>query len=149
MKVILRKDMDDLGLEGEVVDVAKGFARNFLIPKGIGIEATPQNAKAFEALRKKVEIRRLKAKEEAEQLRERMQGLVLTFSHKAGEEGKLYGSVTGMDIATEIEKKGIIVDRRKIVLEKPIKSLGEFQIPVKIYPKVTANVTVKVVPETE
>ena len=148
MKVILRQDVDELGLEGDIVDVTKGYARNYLIPKGTAVEATPQNMKTFQLQSKKIEARRLKAQEQAERLREKMEGLVITFLHKAGEEGKLYGSVTSMDIASQLEAQGIVVDRRKVVLEKPIKALGEFQVPVKIYPGVTGSLKVIVDPET-
>ena len=147
MRIILRQDVDDLGQEGDIVDVAKGYARNYLIPKGIGILASFESIRAFEMQRKKIEVRRLKAKEEAEKLKEAMKEILITFAQKAGEEGKLYGSVTGMDIAVELEKQGIVIDRHKIVLEKPIKTLGEFEVPVKIYPRVTGRVKVSVVPE--
>ena len=147
MRIILRQDVDDLGQEGDIVDVAKGYARNYLIPKGIGILASSESIRAFEMQRKKIEVRRLKAKEEAEKLKEAMKEILITFAQKAGEEGKLYGSVTGMDIAVELEKQGIVIDRHKIVLEKPIKTLGEFEVPVKIYPRVTGRVKVSVVPE--
>lgn len=149
MRIILRQDVDDLGLEGEVVDVAKGYARNYLIPKGVGVEATPQNLKAFESLKKKLEARRLKAREEAEAFKEKVQEFTLTITQKTGEEGRLYGSVTSMDIATELEKAGVVIDRRKIVLDKPIKEVGEYEVPVKIYPKVTAVLKVNVVSEAE
>jgi large subunit ribosomal protein L9 len=147
MKLILKQDVDDLGLEGDLVDVAKGYGRNFLIPKGLAAEATPQNMKVFELQRKKIEVRRLKAKEEAVKLKDRVAELVLTFTEKAGEEGKLYGSVTSMDIADAMEKQGVVIDRRKILLDKPIKALGEFAVPVKIYPTVTGNVKVVVAPQ--
>ncbi len=149
MEVILRKDYDKLGLEGEVVNVTKGYARNYLIPKGVAFEATSQNIKAFELQRKKVEVSSLKAREDAEELKQKMEGMVITFSHKAGEEGKLYGSVTRMDIASRLEKQGIVIDRRKILLEKPIKTIGEFDLSVKIHPDVTGYVKVVVVPEQE
>jgi len=147
MKLILKQDVDDLGLEGDLVSVAKGFGRNFLIPKGLAAEATTQNMKAFELQRKKIEVRRVKAKEEAVKLKDRVSELVLTFVEKAGEEGKLYGSVTSMDIADAMEKQGVVIDRRKILLDKPIKALGEFEVPVKIYPTVTGNVKVVVAPQ--
>jgi large subunit ribosomal protein L9 len=149
MKVILRQNVDDLGLEGDLADVAKGYARNYLIPKGIALEATPQNLKAFETQKKKIEVRKLKAREEAERIKKRMTGIVITLSQKAGEEGKLYGSVTSMDIASQLERQGIVIDRRKIGLEKPIKTLGEFLVPIKIYHDVTSSVTVVVEPEHE
>ncbi|MCP4665560.1 MAG: 50S ribosomal protein L9 [Deltaproteobacteria bacterium] len=147
MEVILRQDMDELGLEGDIVNVAKGYARNYLLPKGIALEASQQNKNALELQRKKIEVRRLEAKEEALALKQEIEGLEVTFSLKAGEEGKLYGSVTTMDIASQLEKKGFVVDRRKIVLEKPIKTLGEIEVPVRIYPEVTGSVKVIVVPE--
>jgi len=147
MKIILKQDADGLGLEGDIVGVTRGYARNFLIPKGIAVEASPQNIKAFQLQSKKIDARRLKAKEQAGRLREKMEGVVITFLHKAGEEGKLYGSVTSMDIASQLERQGIVVDRRKVVLEKPIKALGEFQVPVKIYPGVTGLLKVIVDPE--
>ena len=147
MKIILQKEVDELGLEGDIVNVKKGYARNFLIPKGFGLEASPENIKALELRRKKIEVNRLKAREEAEKLRDMLSGMTVSFTHKAGEEGKLYGSVTSMDIAEGIEKQGIVIDRRKIELDKPIKELGEFDVPVKIYPEITGSVKVIVVAE--
>ncbi|MGD2125724.1 MAG: 50S ribosomal protein L9 [Desulfobacteraceae bacterium] len=147
MKVILTKDMDALGLAGEVFEVAKGYARNYLIPKGFAIEATDHNMKLMEAQRKKLEVKRLKAKEDAEKARERMADVVVTISQKAGEEDKLYGSVTSMDIAAQLEKQGVSIDRRKISLDKPIKTLGEFEVPLKLHPEVTASIKVVVLPE--
>jgi large subunit ribosomal protein L9 len=149
MRVILRQDMDGLGLEADIIDVAKGYGRNYLIPKGIALEATPQNIKSLELHRKKIELRRIKAREEAEKLKQKVEGTVVTLSQKAGEEGKLYGSVTSMDIASVLKKQGIFIDRRKIILEKPIKTLGEFKISIKIYPEVMAAISVVVAPEKE
>ncbi|MGD8388016.1 MAG: 50S ribosomal protein L9 [Desulfobacteraceae bacterium] len=148
MKVILRQDVDELGYEGDVVEVAKGFARNYLIPKELGMEATTQNLAVFEMQKKKIEARKVRAREEAEALRDRLAEITVSISQKAGEEGKLYGSVTSMDLAEEIEKQGVVLDRKKILLEKPIKSLGEFEIPVKIYQEVTGRVKVVVSPES-
>ena len=147
MKIILKENMDTLGLEGDVVDVAKGYARNYLIPKGIALEANPKNIKLFETQKKKIEVKRLKAKEEAEQLKERLAGVTITIAQKAGEEEKLYGSVTSMDIAAQLEQQGIVIDRKKISLDKPIKTLGEFDVRIRLYPKVTGSIKVVVVPE--
>ncbi|MFO8088211.1 MAG: 50S ribosomal protein L9 [Desulfatiglandaceae bacterium] len=144
MQVILEKDFDELGLEGDLINVADGYARNFLIPKQIALEATPGNLKSFELRKKKIEVKRLRAKEEAEKMAATLEGVTLVFKQKAGEEGKLYGSVTSMDIAAALEKKGIVVDRKKIVIDKPIKSLGEYNILIKIYPTVTSTVKVEV-----
>ena len=144
MQVILQQDVDDLGYEGDLVNVAPGYARNFLIPRKVALEATPGNLKAFELQRRKIEVKRLRAKEEAEKLAASIEGVTVVFTEKAGEEGKLYGSVTSMDIAEALDKKGILVDRKKIVIDKPIKSLGEFKVPVKIFPGVTSTVIVEV-----
>ncbi len=149
MEVILKQDLDDLGMEGDVVDVAKGYARNYLVPKGLALEASPQNISAFKLQRKKVEARRIKARESAETLKKQLEDMELTIEHKAGEEGKLYGSVTSMEISDLLGKKGVVIDRKKIVLDKPIKELGAFQAAVKLYPEVTAVIRGTVVPEEE
>lgn len=149
MEVILQKDFEELGLEGEIVKVAGGYGRNYLIPKGFAVEATPQNLKALDLKRKKIEVRRLKATEEAEKVKEELAGKVITLTQKAGEEGKLYGSVTSMDIAAALDKEGVVIDRKKIVLERPIKSLGEFEVPVKLYPGVSCQLKVVVEPEEQ
>jgi large subunit ribosomal protein L9 len=146
MKVILKQSMDALGLEGETVDVAVGYARNYLIPKGFALEANRQNIKFMESQKKKIELRRLKAVEDAEKVKARLADLVLTIPQKVGEENRLYGSVTSMDIAAQMEETGVAIDRRKILLDKPIKTLGEYDVPIKIYPKVTGSVKVVVVP---
>jgi len=147
MKIILRQDMDALGLEGDTVEVANGYARNYLIPKGIALEANIQNVKLFETQRKKIEIKRVKAKEEAEKIKEKLADVMITISQKAGDEDKLYGSVTNMDIAAHLEKQGILIDRKKISMEKPIKTLGEFEVSIRLYPEVTGSIKVAVVPE--
>lgn len=147
MKIILRQDMDSLGLEGDIVDVAKGYARNYLIPKGVALEANTQNIKLFETQKKKIEVKRLKAKEDAEKIKDQLADVLVTISQKAGEEDKLYGSVTSMDIAANLEQQGIVIDRKKINLEKPIKALGEFDVQIRLYPEVTGSIKVVVVPE--
>ena len=147
MKVILRQDIDELGLEGDIVEVAKGYGRNYLIPKGIALDATRSNIKLMEMQRKKIEVKRLKAKEDAEKIKEKIADITVTISQKVGEEDKLYGSVTSMDIASQLEAQGILIDRRKINLDKPIKTLGEFDVPIKIYHEVTGAIKVIVTPE--
>ncbi len=149
MEIILKEDFHDLGFEGDIVNVTKGYARNYLIPKGIAVLASPQNKKAFELKRRKIEVKRLKAREEAERLRSELENIEITFSHKAGEEGRLYGSVTSSDIASQLETKGIVIDRRKIVMERPIKALGEYKLPIKIYPEVGGSIKVTVIAEEE
>jgi large subunit ribosomal protein L9 len=147
VKIILKENMDSLGLAGNIVDVAKGYARNYLIPKGMALEANARNIKLFETQKKKIEVKRLKAKEDAEQVKERLTGVTITISQKVGEEEKLYGSVTSMDIAAQLEQQGIVIDRKKISLDKPIKTLGEFEVPIRLYPQVLGTIKVVVVPE--
>ena len=147
MKVILTQDMDSLGLAGEIVEVARGYARNYLIPKKVALEATEDNIKRTETQRKNIEVKRIKLKEDAQKIKERLAEVTISIAQKVGEEDKLYGSVTTMNIADELEKQGITIDRRKIILDKPIKSLGEFSVPIKLHPQVTASIKVTVVPE--
>jgi large subunit ribosomal protein L9 len=149
MKVILKADMDSLGLEGSMVNVAKGYARNYLIPKGFAVEVTDQNIKLVEMQKKKIDARRVKAKEDAEKLKLTMTDTVVTLTQKVGEEGKLYGSVTTMDIAAQLRNSGIDIDRKKILLDKPIRALGEYDVLVKLHPEVTGSIKVIVAPEEE
>jgi large subunit ribosomal protein L9 len=147
MKIILKQDFDELGFAGDIVRVSDGYARNFLIPKDIALEANKKNLKFMETQQKKIEVKRLKAKEDAEKISEKIKDTIITIKQKVGEEGKLYGSVTTMDIATELEKQGIDIDRRKITLEKPIKNLGDYKVPIKLYPAVTSSI--KLIVEAE
>ena len=149
MQVILTQDMDDLGLEGDIVAVAKGYGRNYLVPQGMALLATRENITALGMQRKKIEMKRVKVRQVAEVFKDSMNGTVLSFAQKAGAEGKLYGSVTSMDIAAALEEKGIMIDRRKIVLEKPLKEVGEFDVDVKIYPEVVGTVKIVVTAEKE
>jgi len=149
MKVILEQDFESLGFEGDTVEVARGYARNYLIPKGIAVEATKANLKALELRKDKIMAKRMRDKEEAERIKDKIAQVAITLKQKAGSEGKLYGSVTTRDIAQELEKEGIVVDRRKISLDEPIKSLGEFDVPLKLYPEVQASIRVVVQPEEE
>jgi large subunit ribosomal protein L9 len=134
-------------MEGDTVKVANGYARNYLIPKGFALEANNQNIKLMEMQKKKIDERKLKARETAEQVKEDIKEKVVTITQKVGEEDKLYGSVTSMDIAEEMEKLGISIDRRKIILDKPIKSLGEYEVSVKLHPEVTGTLKVVVAAE--
>jgi large subunit ribosomal protein L9 len=147
MKVILKTDMDSLGLEGSTVNVAKGYARNYLIPNGFAVEVTSQNIKLVEMQKKKIDARRIKAKEDAEKLKLILDNTVVTLTQKVGEEGKLYGSVTTMDIAAQLHNSGIDIDRKKILLDKPIRTLGESDVLIKLHPEVTGSIKVIVAPE--
>jgi large subunit ribosomal protein L9 len=147
MKIILTQDFETLGLEGDIVDVARGYAKNYLIPKGIAVEASNSNVKVMEMRKGKIMANRTKDREAAERVREEISHVTITIRQKVGEEGKLYGSVTSRDIAQELESEGIVVDRKKIVIDETIRALGEFEVPIKLHPEVTA--TIKVVVEGE
>lgn len=150
MQIILTQDVENLGLAGQLVKVAKGYARNLLIPGGMAVEATPANLKLFEKKRAEFAARSLKEKERAKLLKNQIEELDLCIVQKAGEKGKLYGSVTTMDLAAAMADKGVDVDRRKIKLAEPIKVLGSHDIQVKLHTDVTAHLTVSVVsPEGE
>lgn len=132
MKVILLQDLYKKGVAGEVVDVAPGFARNYLIPRGIAVKATPGALRQAENLRKQAAIRRAEREHEFGKLAEQIEGLKLYFSVKAGERGKLYGSVTPADIAEKLkEQLGLEIDRRRIG-DRPLRELGEFAVPVRL-----------------
>lgn len=147
MQVILREDVDNVGKIGDLVKVADGYARNYLVPKKKAIEATPKNLRAMEHAKKMVADRVRKLKKEAAADADRIKALSLTIKAKAGEEGKLFGSVTSMDIAEAAKAQGVIIDKRRISLEEPIKRLGEFTVPVKLHTDVVADLKVTVVSE--
>jgi large subunit ribosomal protein L9 len=149
MKVILLQDFASLGFEGDIVDVAKGYARNYLIPKGVVIEANRGNLKALEMRKDKIMTTRMKDKEAAESAKEKISQMTVTVRRKAGEDDKLYGSVTSRDIAQELEKGGIVVDRRKIIVDEAIRTVGEFKVPIKLHPEVMTIITVVVEREEE
>lgn len=147
MKVILQETVANVGEAGEVVDVAGGFGRNFLIPQGKAVAATPRNVKLLAAQRRVIQDRLRKTKKEAEDLAARLRAVPCVIARRAGEEEKLFGSVTSQDIADFLKEKGVEIDRKKIELEGPIKTLGEHQVPIKLHPQVTEMIAVKVVPE--
>lgn len=144
MKVILKENIDTLGQIGDIVKVAPGYARNYLLPKGLAIEATEKNAKALEHAKRQLAYKKNKALEAAKLLAGKLEAVTVALSHQAGEEGKLFGSVTTMEIAAFLKQQGLEVDRKKMVLAEPIKQLGEYTVPVKIHPEVTANLKVQV-----
>jgi large subunit ribosomal protein L9 len=147
MEVILREDIEKLGHRGEVVKVAPGFARNFLLPKKLAVQATASNKKIVEQERDAYLRREAKAKGEAEDLGRMLSSVVVTISQRAGEEGHLFGSVTSKDIADGLERQNYTIDRRKIQLEDPIKNTGEYKVPIRLHREVTAEITVNVVAE--
>ena len=147
MDVILREDIDKLGSRGEVVNVAAGYARNFLLPKRLAVPATDSNKKIVEQERQAHLRKEAKDRTEAEDLGKMMAGVSIVISQKAGENDQLFGSVTSKDIAEALEKKNYTIDRRKIQLDEPIKQLGEHKIPVRLHKDVTTEITVNVVRE--
>ena len=149
MDVILREDVEKLGLRGEVVKVAPGYARNFLLPKKLAVAATPQNRKWVEQQR--VRFLKLEAKEkgDAADLATLLEGVSVTLIRKAGEKGNLFGSVTSLDVAEKLVAQGYHIDKRKIHLATPLKVLGEYNVPIKLHREVTASVKVLVEPDEE
>jgi large subunit ribosomal protein L9 len=144
MKVILKENIESLGHIGDIVKVAPGYARNFLVPKGFAIEATEKNAKALEHDKRQLAYKKNKTLESARSLAAKLEGLAIELVHQAGEEGKLFGSVTNMEIAAFLTQKGFDIDRKKIVLAESIKQVGEVSVPVKIHPEVIATLKVTV-----
>ena len=147
MKIILREHVDHLGERGEIVTVAPGYARNFLLPKGLAYLATPGNIKQIEHQRRVWAARDMKDQQDAEALASRLGSLDLSVTHKAGESGTLYGAVTPIEIAALLAEKGIEIDRRKLDLSEPIKATGEYEIRIRLHPKVIGTVTLNVVAE--
>lgn len=144
MKVIFTQDVKGKGKKGEVKNVAEGYARNFLIPRGLAVPANESNMKQLQHQNKIEEQRRAKEQQEAEQLAKTIEAMKLEIGAKAGEGGRLFGSITNKQIAEELAKKNIKVDRRKIELPEPIRTLGVTQVPVKLHPEVTATINVHV-----
>lgn len=145
MKVILIENVDRLGSMGDVVTVKEGYARNYLVPRKLAKEATPGNMKTLESILKKKAAVEAKGLEEAKKVVDKVEALSLTIPAQAGEEDKLFGSVSSEMIAEELAKEGVVVDKRDIVLDEPIKKLGVYQVVVKIHPQVKASLKVSVV----
>jgi len=147
MEVILRADIDKLGTRGQIVNVADGYARNYLFPKRLAVPATEANKKIVEQERQAYLRREAKAKAEAEELARLLEGVTVEIAHKAGEKDQLFGSVTARDIAEALAQKNFNIDHRKIELEHPIKQLGEYRVPIRLHRDVTVEIGVVVVPE--
>jgi large subunit ribosomal protein L9 len=149
MEIILRETIDSLGRAGEVVKVADGYARNYLLPRKLAYPATPGNRKVIEFERQSLLRKEAKQKEDAEKLLQMLEGLEISIRRKVGEQDALYGSVTNSDVAEELEKKGFQIEKRKIHMDDHIKALGEYSIPIRLFKDVTAHVKLKVEAETE
>jgi large subunit ribosomal protein L9 len=145
MEVILRQSIENLGNPGDVVNVKPGYARNYLLPRGLAYEATPGNLKRIAAERQRLEAAESTRREAAQDLAKRIEEVSLTFSARVGEEGKLFGSITGTDIAQQLEAHGVQVEKRQIDLHEPIKTLGVFRVPVRLHAEVRPEVKVWVI----
>ena len=144
MEVILKEDVLKLGHRGDVVKVADGYGRNYLLPGKLAIEATPANKAVIEQMKGSAIRKSIKEKSQSEELAKQMDAVELTFERKVGEHDHLFGSVTSGDIAHQLGEKGYTIDRRKISLEEPLKSLGEFHVPIKLHREVTSHLKVTV-----
>ena len=147
MEVILREDIDSLGTRGQVVKVAPGYARNFLLPKRLAVQATEANKKIVEQERQAHLRKEAKAQGEAEELGKLVANVTVTIKQKAGENDQLFGSVTSKDIADGLAAQNYNIERRKIQLEEPIKQLGEYKVPIRLHKEVTVEITVIVAKE--
>jgi large subunit ribosomal protein L9 len=149
MEVILRQTIDNLGRAGQIVKVANGYARNYLLPKKLAYPATPGNMKVIESERQSLLRKDAKQQEDAQQLQKALDAVEITIRRKVGEQNALYGSVTNSDVADELEKKGFQVEKRKIMMDDHIKTTGEFSLPIRLFKDVIAHVKLKVEAETE
>jgi len=149
MEIILRETIDSLGRAGQVVKVADGYARNYLLPRKLAYPATPGNLKVIEFERQSLLRKEGKQSEDAEKVKEMIQKVEVTIRRKVGEQDVLYGSVTNSDIADELQKKGFELEKRKIIMDDHIKKIGEYQVPIRLFKDVVAHVKVKVEPEPE
>jgi large subunit ribosomal protein L9 len=147
MKIILKETVENLGERGSVVSVKDGYARNYLLPKGLAMRFTPGAQKVLEQERRMYDLRQLKAKEEAQAFAEKITAIELTVAKRAGDQEVLYGSVTPTDIAEMLAAKGIAVEKRKIVLREPIKKLGDYAIQIRLHHEVSPSVRLHVIKE--
>lgn len=147
MKVILLTDQRNLGKRGETFEVKPGYGRNYLLPQGLALEATPSNVKHFEQSRKKIDAVHAKERGDAQAVANQLAGLTITIPKRVGETGTLYGSVTAGDVAEALEAKGVTIDRRRIDVEGGIKTLGDHAVSIDLHSEVTAEITVSVVAE--
>jgi large subunit ribosomal protein L9 len=145
MEVILRQAVENLGKPGEVVKVSNGYARNFLLPRGVAFEATPGNLKRIQQERERLEAAENERRGVAQTLAEKLEQVQLTFSARVGDEGKLFGSVTSADVAQQLEAQGFHIEKRQIDLHEPIKALGVYRIPVRLHADVKPEIRVWVI----
>jgi large subunit ribosomal protein L9 len=147
MKVILKETINSLGIIGSEVTVAKGYARNYLLPQNKAVPATPENRNMLAQEKAKFELQIAKEKKIAEEMADRLEGVVCTISAKVSEEDRLYGSITVRDILKALENQDIEVEKRMVLLTEPIKTLGTHKVPIRVYKEVEPEITVEVIPE--
>jgi len=147
MKVILKEDIKKIGSMGQIVTVADGFARNYLVPKGLAVQANIKNMKSLEHAKKVIQEKAKKTKTSVQDFADRLSKITLVIKAKAGEEGKLFGSVTTMDIAEQLKNEGIEIDKKKISLDEPIKRIGTYAVSVRLHPEVDTQINLQVVEE--
>ena len=147
MEIILKEDVPGLGHRNDIISVKDGYGRNYLLPRGFAVKASTRNMKMLSHQQRLIEISQQVQKKEAEELAKQLEAVSCTIAKKTGEEEKLYGSVTSKDIAEALSTEGVTVDRRRIILEEPIKKLGVYTVPIKLHPEVTGNIKVWVVQE--
>ena len=147
MKVILKETIDSLGIIGTEVRVADGYARNYLLPQNKAVVATPQNRKILEQESAKFELQIAKERKLAEEMAQRLEGVVCTIAAKVSEEERLYGSVSVRDIVDTLANQDIVVEKRMVLLKEPIKAIGSYQVPIRVYKEVEPEITVEIVPE--
>lgn len=147
MKVILKEDVHGLGKAGQIINVKDGYARNFLFPKGLALVADDKNLRLLEYQKKKFEEQAKKKRQDAESVAERLTGIQITIKSKAGEDQKLFGSITSKDIAEALQKEGFSIERKQIMIAEPIKRLGEYEVEVKLHSNINAKLKINVVAE--
>ena len=147
MKIILKETIDSLGIIGTEVRVADGYARNYLLPQNKAVVATPQNRKMLEQESAKFELQIAKERKLAEEMAQRLEGVVCTIAAKVGEEDRLYGSVSVRDIVDTLANQDIVVEKRMVLLKEPIKAIGSYNVPIRVYKDVEPEITVEIVPE--
>jgi large subunit ribosomal protein L9 len=145
MKVLLKNDVPKIGKKGELLDVKEGYARNFLIPNGLAVEATGGAMKQYEEDKKALERKKTKEKEEAQALAAKIKGTTITLRHKAGEEGRLFGSITSSEVAEALKQKGFGIDKKQVTLDEPIRLVGKHEVKIKLHTEVTASLHLEVV----
>ncbi|WP_456384537.1 50S ribosomal protein L9 [Desulfolithobacter sp.] len=148
MEIILKKTIDNLGLEGDIVKVKPGYARNYLFPKGFAVPANKENKARLEREKAAIAARLEEQKKAARSMAEKLEGKTIEIFRRVGEENRLFGSVTTSDIAEKLEEAGLAVDRKAILLAEPIKAIGEVKVAVKVGYQMTTDIIVQVVPET-